>query len=974
MRIGNILDSSNTDAKVLPQAPANYSKADVKQVRVDITGIGKDTNYLVDQGRSLQDVKSMAGALDVQTTQDYMTVMSNTMSGEDYSQMKKDGFDPAEMTGEESSTILDHIKAVMAESGQIVAGYNDDLSRKTLIGITGSEANANAIVNAMKQSDLPVTEENANNMQKAADRLEQIDSLSENAMAYMIDNQLAPTIDNIYRASFSAFAGTTSSSGYYALDMNGYLGKKSDITGGELVADIQSAIDRFGIDQIDIEEQIKDAQWLIEKDINVTAQNIIALNDIKQISFPMTKADVYEAAAIAIKEGRSANDANLLPGYEDIYSKAARLFKETAAITDEAVEKTVGEGKLLNLKNLSASMKAIVIEQGNKSTETPVLAGSAEVAGAKLTLQEVRLQMTLDVNVSLLKRGMAIDTIPISDLVEEMKQEAIKTQNLFLGEGKEAEITEKASLYTETRQVISDIPYLPAAVIGRIKLEEQYSLSVIHETGTELKAKYEAAGQSYETLMTVPRRDMGDTISKAFQNVDDILADLGMEAVEENRKAVRILGYNSMSITKEAVNKIQIEVSKVMDVINDLTPAKTLELIRQNINPLDMKIEELSNRLKSMKSDERDEKYSSFLYRLEKNGDISENERASYIGIYRLMNRLERTDGASIGAMVNQNRDITFRSLLSGMRSSKVSMDITIDENFGFLDNVIQKGVSITDQINAAFTNKYGDDSKQEYQEESYREYMNSLNADTSTAEVLKQNDILVTPNNMVAYNALTDKDKNVFKKLDSFARESENNSIFENAGKIFDKAIEGFEDRASAQTAYEQVWEAAKEYIRDLQDYEADSYIDLKALSLCNKQIALAGNLARNEEYVLPLYSEGELTTIKLTLRHSNSEKGRVDIAYESEKYGSVSVHFAMEDKQVKGLIVCESREGIDRMEEAIAKLESNGYSCGVNVVIGKENQRNSYEFETNTDINNVDTKSLYKLAQEFIKAGIKA
>lgn len=972
MRIGNILESSNTDAKVLTQAPTNYSKVDVKQVRVDITGIGKDTNFLVDQGRSLQDVKSMAGALDVQTTQDYMTVMSNTMSGDDYSQMKEDGFDPAEMTGEESSTILDHIKAVMAESGQIVAGYNDDLSRETLIGITGSEANANAIVNAMKQSDIPVTEENAEGIQKAADRLEQIEAMSESAIAYMIDNHLLPTIDNIYKANFSASAMSTGFKGYYALDMNGYLGKKADVSSEELIADIQSAIDRFGIDEIDTKQQVEDAKWLIDKDINVTAENILALNDLKQISFPIAKEDIYRAAAVAIKEGKNANAANLLPGYEDIYSKAARILNETEEITDEAIERTVEEGKILNLKNLSASQKAIVIEQNSMSATFS--ADSVEIANAKLNLQEVRLQMTLDVNVSLLKRGMAIDTMPMSELVEEMKQEAIKSQTLFLGEGKESEISEKASLYKEARHVISDIPYLPAAVIGRIKLEEQYSLSVIHETGTELKAKYEAAGQSYESLMTVPRRDLGDSISKAFQNVDDILADLGMEAVEENRKAVRILGYNNMSITHEAVSKIQEEVSRVMEVINDLTPAKTLELIRQNVNPLDMKIEELSNRLKSMKSDESDEKYSSFLYRLEKNGEISKEERSSYIGIYRLMNRLERTDGASIGAMVNQNRDITFRSLLSGMRSSKVSMDVTIDENFGFLDQVIKKGVSITDQIDSAFTEKYGEESKKAYQAENYREYMDGLNTDTSVSEILKQYSIPATPNNMIAYNALSDKEKNVFKKMDTFARESENSNLFEKATEVFEKAIEGFEDRASAQAAYEHVEEAAREYIRDLQDYEADSYIDIRALCLCNKQIALAGNLARNEEYVIPLYSGDELTTVKLTLRHDSEEKGKVDIAFGSEQYGEVSVHLSMEETSVKGLIVCESREGTERMENAVSKLESKGYSCNVNIVVGKENQRNSYDFQTNTDINNVDTKSLYKLAQEFIKAGIKA
>ncbi len=42
-------------------------------------------------------------------------------------------------------------------------------------------------------------------------------------------------------------------------------------------------------------------------------------------------------------------------------------------------------------------------------------------------------------------------------------------------------------------------------------------------------------------MMTAPRKDMGDSIQKAFRNVDDILEDLGLETNDSNRRAVRIL-------------------------------------------------------------------------------------------------------------------------------------------------------------------------------------------------------------------------------------------------------------------------------------------------------------------------------------------------------------------------------------------------------------------------------------------------
>ena len=49
------------------------------------------------------------------------------------------------------------------------------------------------------------------------------------------------------------------------------------------------------------------------------------------------------------------------------------------------------------------------------------------------------------------------------------------------------------------------------------------------------------AVESYETLMTAPRTDLGDRISNAFRNVPEILSDMGLANTEENMRAVRIL-------------------------------------------------------------------------------------------------------------------------------------------------------------------------------------------------------------------------------------------------------------------------------------------------------------------------------------------------------------------------------------------------------------------------------------------------
>ena len=91
-----------------------------------------------------------------------------------------------------------------------------------------------------------------------------------------------------------------------------------------------------------------------------------------------------------------------------------------------------------------------------------------------------------------------------------------------------------------------------------------------------------------------------------------------------------------------------------------MTPAATLDLIREGVNPLEMTVSEL-NEYFGQKGDEAEqdtEKYSRYLYKLEQSNEISEAERDAYIGIYRFFRQMEKTDGAAIGAVVNAGGEL----------------------------------------------------------------------------------------------------------------------------------------------------------------------------------------------------------------------------------------------------------------------------------------------------------------------------
>ena len=77
-------------------------------------------------------------------------------------------------------------------------------------------------------------------------------------------------------------------------------------------------------------------------------------------------------------------------------------------------------------------------------------------------------------------------------------------------------------------------------------------------------------------------------------------------------------------------------------VIAKMTPASTLELIRDGVNPLQISMEELEERLDaySSKSERKTENFASFICRLDRAGNVTEEEKESFIGIYRLLDKI----------------------------------------------------------------------------------------------------------------------------------------------------------------------------------------------------------------------------------------------------------------------------------------------------------------------------------------------
>ncbi len=1009
------LDTNNTNQNVDKVATTTYRDTQTQKssqsgvYALDISGTVMDNKAYKGQGKTAEDVMQEAGQIDTAVQRDYMTVMSNSMSAQDFGQMMKDGYQVGDMEIEEVVTIVDKIKAELIKGGAQVAGYTDQIDADTLEKITGSEVFAKELCQQFAAHDIPVTEENVRNAVEAYHKAEELSQMTDGAVKYMVENQMEPTIDNLYLAQHSSTAdGSRQGKGYYECfsqqGYGGYYAKKAeDFHWQQLYPQMEAVIQKAGLEVN--EETMEDAKWLIEKGIPLTSDAVRKFNQLDSLTLPQDEKQILSAIASAIADGKAAGGANLADDRSNL-EKAVEYTERFEQITEEAVDKAVSEGEPLTLQNLEAAQKQIV---GNTSglekdkTQEPKNSGmAAQTAGAmenpavisaRRQLEEIRFMMTVEANLRLMKNGFVIDTSELEQLVNALKQMEAQHKQFMFGDGDAAAVSEKSAIYAETQRKVDEIPYMPIDVAGRFKVtDEDFTLNQVHIEGSALRNKYDEAREKYETLMTAPSKEMGDSIRKAFRNVDDILEDMKLETTDENRRAVRILSYNRMELSAENIQAVKESDTELRSVIEKMTPAVVLQTIRDGKNPLEMTVPELNDYLDSMEyhKEQEVEKYSRFLYKLDKNKEIDAQERSAYIGIYRMFRQLEKTDDAAVGMILNTGAEFSFKNLLSAVRSNKkAGMDFTVDDAFAGIE-AAAKGVSISAQINAGFNRTYQDiaraaadrmakqdaSTEADYQNDRVQEYRQLNEVEDSVINELLDNKQPVTANNLLAADMLMNRSGALYKKLNEYTKSADKDKVKDALSHV----QEAMTDKDSLQEAYGEMQEIYEEVLEEAQYDPEITYIDLKAIQSCKKQLTLAGNLAQEENYQIPVEIHGEMTAIHLRVLHDEKEGGKVKAAFSTEAYGKVAAQFSIRNNKITGYIACSTAEGTAGLQERAENLRT-GLEKQVSSLIQKELELDNISIIHGSDLDlnaftageqsngaSVKTADLYQIAKAFI------
>ncbi len=854
---------------------------------------------------------------DMTNYRNQMTVMSHTMSDEDFARMQEEGYNPAEMHPEETVTILDKIKSELVKAGVHVEGYTDSIDEKTLAAAVGSEALAHSMVSSFAKRDVPAEEQNVEKVLWALDMAERLEVPTRDTYYFMAMNEMSATLKDFYVASASGSQVNKEAANlYFGEEIKGYITK--NVGEGEnaldLVAETDKLLARLGVEPGNSEKEA--ATWLIENQVPVDKNAIYRMKDILAVPFPLKEEYVIEVATAAIADGIPVENRNL-------------------ADSTTYLEKAVA------VYNRYQGEQAIHLVQD------------------RLQLEEIRLHMTVETNLKLLESNFSIDTAPIEETIEALKQAEQELAKQYFP--KEQAPLPKYNMYKEAQSVIRELPHLPIATVGdwldRIR---EGTLKEFHETGKAMANVYEKAGERYETLQTAPRTDMGDSIRKAFANVDEVLSQHSYELTEENRKALRVLSYNHMDVSDENMERVKLALNTVERVVHRMTPAATLKMIRDGVNPLEETLPDLEQYFDSLPEEyaQSSEKYSRFLYRLEHSGQLTAEEKEAFIGCYRLVHQLEKADGAAVGALLNAGGELHFKNLLSAVRSGKFKgLDVKIDDAVGTLSEEAVLKYSISEQIEKAYNLAEAD-----RQRELFRD---SAQTSQEALAALGRGELETTPKNLQAAQELEAHLYEFFTKQETCLGRKEKEKNKETWKKL--------EVKESFVKEYSEYTQDVLSQIEEATIAESDNTLDVRNMQLLHKQMHIVQKLAPAQEYFFPMEIGGEVTGVHLRISQEEELKGLVQITMESPTLGKIAGALQVQENRVEGYFAGNEEDAVMKLRESSdivnKSLGEEWKFCEVEFIYSKSNHipMDWTRKSTGTQVSN---DSLYRLSKNFLQA----
>ena len=854
--------------------------------------------------------------------------------------------------------------------------------------------------------------------------------VGNNDILYLLKNKMPLNQENLYKAHYSGQQSKQTSDTTEEAWQSQAAQTWNELP-QTLQTQLQHIMERAGIP---VNDQSKGgAAMMLANDIPVTTDSMRAYMDMHaQVGTPIDELPTAEMEQTQAEQ--------------DIETKAEKLQQAVESLTETDVIETVRAEKPLTIAAMLADQNRFQSDSQPGAETTPQ---SLREVTALRQLEELRLTMTQQAAVRMLKQDINIDTRDLSQVVAKLRNvEAQMTRELFARNGVDA-TEENVALYTELQQDLQTIGTAPAVRLGYLFDAEQGNAlqrvsvrglaDLVAEDGSQRTeaqtenpatagsaaqadeivsdtirrpANFVAMEREYDALGTAPRADMGDSIRKAFANVDAILQEMQLPADAEHTRAVRILGYNSIAITEENLQQVIQYDREVNDLLAACQPNAVLSMIRDGINPLDLSVEELNQTLREKNYQagvKETEDFATFLRDVERRGEISEEERSGYIGMYRVLKNLEKSGDREAGYLFANGSRLTVRNLITAMRSRKAAgMDVSVDDAFGMLTEMQTRGTKMDAQIEAAFLNDenwsaQGNDGNNVQDIEMAENAEDAANPwqeieeDDALAEAeellqaqgLEESAVNVQAANVILHGTDAVESADIYSLLAQVMKnlhfeDHTTEDAVDTETEAMAKSLAGadIELPFEPESLLEQLGQGGDLSLTyaDLQQQLVEQMytqaqlggtsMDFQNLKLVQAGFRILGAMAKRQQYQLPVATETGTKLVNLTLQTDASQRGTIEIQLPSARFGKLSATLHVDEEGTwEGVIVADTSDGntaLQAQAEVFDALLADSSYADAKITLG-QSRRNV------TQANAVAHPSTQKLCEAsvfFVKA----
>ncbi len=959
--------------------------------------------------KNLNGEESAASAEDntkteAEKNQERLEESSDKMSTADMEQLINEGYDVFGMTAEELSAAVDRLKLQKemfdkALEGQIEAKIDD---RAAVIAMAikslGGNPDAEKIADKLMRANLPVTEANLQRVAVALEMSGNERTVSSAEAEYLIRNKMTPTLENIAEArSASAVAKKEKT--------------LTEAAWNQLQPTVSHLLFQAGLRQG--RDMMDAAQDFIRKDIPLTADNLKSYSQIVKIK--LTKDEILTRAVDAISIGQDPKSVNLL---SSTAKQVRQIIKNNATVTDAGIDYAVAK-KAAQTGEYSADKLDLSLgelheaqEDVNNNAVVPTYLeeytssgmGNAASIKARRQLEEVKAKMTYEAGYRLAKEGIRIDSVSMNRLLNDLRALENRYYSDFFkqsGAAPGSYTQSDVDLLKDTTQRLKEIENMPATLVyDTVDKAENITINELFQEGqgtySHVMGKF---NQTFETVMTSPSDKYGDSLEKAFTNVDKLIENAGLPVTDAARRATRILGYASADITPDNINKVSEYDAKLQEAFANLTPPVTVRMIREGINPLNEALNDLVAKSAEFKAEtgmSQEDSYANFLVNLDKKNELTPEERDAYLAIYRALHQIRESEDSALGSVFRSGSEPTLQGLLTAVRSGKASgRETVVNDTFVNLskttgdvdriENKIRIGLSKPASPEGEMLNKLvesADNTLKELSEDVHYtadEWLKNLNelaaSGQNATRFLEDFNILTSIENLGAAKDLLNEDTTIFKDWKRFK------TLATGEEGILPDFLESLNSEDEILEAFSAFTEESKEIKKEIQHDPSMTRLDVKALKKMDVGIKFMNRLSKRKFYTIPVDTGNEIVSMKVTIVDDpENSASRVYASVPTEGLGTVSAEATIEDNKMKCFISSTSAKGMavlkERQLNLFADLARNGIQIGSIFYGAEEVPSDRYDYKTSGLYRDIPegaetgspSNELYRIAKVFV------